>query len=342
MNPSDSPSTQPSPASQPSLDPTETTVTPDPALAPTAQTLAAYEFRHAGWTLYRNLTYRALAGLSLQLRVPYSRLQRFTECGSTAWVLRHRQDPARFRFALDCCHDRFCVPCSHARTQIVAENLSRKVANTPHRLLTLTLKSNHDTLEDQITRLFRSFRRLRSRSLWKQRCHGGAVLLELTWNPETTLWHPHLHVILEGLFLPHTFVKSAWLDITGDSSIVDIRLIRNRDHVIRYITKYVTKPVSAKVTRNADALQQAIVALAGRKTLFTFGTWSRWKLLDPHDSHEWTLYSHAASLDFGLPRDEALNALIRQHYDDWARGSGPAEVTIRAPPAEQPHDYDEW
>lgn len=328
--------TQPSEHS--SVHPVESTDGRQNALASRPGDCLAYAFRHSSWEAHRHLTYTALAALTLHALLPASRLERFSDCGRSAWVLQHKIEPNRYRIALDCCHDRFCVPCSNARGHIVAENLARKLGPDPHRLLTLTLKANHDPLNAQLDRLFRCFKRLRGRSLWKDRCRGGAAFLELTYNADTTCWHPHLHVVIEGKFLPHAAVKSAWLDITGDSSIVDIRPIRERQAAITYITKHVTKAVPASVVTNSDALRTAIYALHGRKTLFCFGCWSRWKLLDPHDPSEWVLFSHANGLGFGLPANHELEFEILDYYERWKLGDEPNDFTIRAPPQ---RDFDE-
>jgi hypothetical protein len=338
VNPSDSPSTLPAPAFLTPVHPRETTVAPETALAPRPEDCGAYDFRHAGWHFYRTLTYSALQILASRAIVPLSRVQRFTDCGRTAWILRHTQDPNLFRIALDCCHDRFCVPCSQSRAQVVAENLSRKLGHTPHRLLTLTLRSTNDPLNSQLDRLLKSFKRLRSRTFWRERCDGGAALLELTRNTDTKLWHPHLHVIMQGSFIPHAALKAIWLDITGDSSILDIRLIRHRDHVIKYVSKYATKPASPAVLRDPDALSECIQALAGRKTIFAFGSWARWKLLDPHDSGEWQLYCHANALPFGFPEDLPLRQAIAPLFEQWAHHDGPNQFRVRAPPLDPDPD----
>ena len=120
--------------------------------------------------------------------------------------------------------------------------------------------------------------------------------------------------------------------MTGDSSIIDIRLIRTVDHVVRYVTKYVTKPLSAELTRHGATLLTAILALTGRKTLFTFGTWARWHLLDPHDSHDWQLYSHVEALPYGTDDAMPLNDLLMERFYQWAQHGADAEFTIRGPP----------
>lgn len=332
MNLFDSPCTLPAPSPLTSVHPQETTDAPEPASTLPETPEPRYAFRHASWKFYRTLTLDALTRLSRQGRISPVRSERFADCGRTAWILRHNQHPDRYKVVLDCCHDRFCVPCGRTRAHVVAENLTRKLAPAPHRLLTLTLRHSDTPLHRQLTRLFLSFKRLRSRTFWRERVTGGAAVLELTFNSATRLWHPHLHVILQGSYLPQPSLRALWLDITGDSSIVDIKLIRDAPGVVSYITKYITKPLPPPLYNDPDTLESAIVALTNRKTVFTFGTWVRWHLLDPHDSSDWTLYSHVAALPYALPDAEALNDRILACYHAWYDGTGPPEFTIRGPP----------
>lgn len=54
----------------------------------------------------------------------------------------------------------------------------------------------------------------------------------------------HVHAIIYHPFIPFTELKNAWLKITGDSYIVDIRSTekRNTRQVVNYVLKYITKP----------------------------------------------------------------------------------------------------
>jgi hypothetical protein len=102
---------------------------------------------------------------------------------------------------------------------------------------------------------------------------GGVYFLELTFNERTALWHPHLHVIFEGAYLPHPVAKSTWLDVTADSFVVDVRALNGASGAAGYVTKYATKAVGASIWTNAGRLDEAMGALAGRRCFQTFGDW---------------------------------------------------------------------
>lgn len=284
------------PPSLSSVHPLETPVTTKPrspfADTPPPVRVSDGTFRHSSWRHDRDRIQRALGEVAEPLR----RQEAFASCGDSFWILRDRRDPRHFRLAADFCHDRFCVPCARARAALLRRNLESRLTSPPYRFLTLTLRATPEPLSDTITRLYRCFRRLRTRALWRERVSGGCAFLELTRNAATSLWHPHLHVILEGAYLPQPALAHLWLQVTGDSSIVDIRFIRSSSSAIHYVAGYVSKTLPSSVLRDPDSLKTAILALKGRRLLLTFGTWARWRLLKDPDATSWDLCFHLAEL----------------------------------------------
>lgn len=278
------------PESETRLDPTETPVTSKPAPLPDDWCDPARDmdhgFRHQGWARDRERIYRVLAWSTIS----HSRKAAFRKCGSNHLILRHREDQQRFKIVPQHCHDRLCVPCGADRRATIQANLNSLVSEREHRFLTLTIRHAHETLEYLVHRLYRCFRRLRQKSLWRDRVDGGAAFLEISYTVETDTWHPHLHVLLDGRYIPKADLQQAWLDVTGDSKNADIRIVRSKRQVISYITKYATKPLPTPVIRMEWLLHEAIPVLAGRRTILTFGTWSRWQILKKPTDDLWELY----------------------------------------------------
>lgn len=236
------------------------------------------------------------------------------------------------KFVIDTCHDRFCMPCGRHRAAVISENLNRKLGSEPHRFLTLTLKHSDTPLAAQLDRLFNAFKRLRNRAFWKEVVTGGASFFEVTWNAYDRRWHPHLHVIIAGSYLPKAFVKLAWKEITGDSDIVKIQFIRHRDHVVHYACKYATKPLHHTVICDSDALAECVLALSDRKLISCFGAWAKWALLEEVSDGEWTLFAHVdAALD-GSSIDLHTLRQIQAAWNAFATGTGPATFTLDRPP----------
>lgn len=279
----------------------------------------AETFRHASWHQRRLRVARALARANASLR----RRGAFASCGCQAWILRDATNPHNYKAIPDFCHDRWCVPCANGRAARVTANLLDHLQNRHVRFITLTLKASPDTLRARIDRLLSAFGKLRRRASWKDRVTGGAGFLEITRGREGGHWHPHLHLIVEGRYFPKQLLVDTWLELTGDSYVVDIKLIREPAIVARYVTKYASKPLDSKLLKEHAALVEAIDSLRGRKLLYAFGTWARWQLLAKPTLEGWILYGHVNELLYrSLMGDEVAHMilLVLQHSDDAFTG----------------------
>jgi len=223
------------------------------------------------------------------------------------WVLRSTTDPSQFRTVQDTCKSRWCKPCYRSRAHLIRHRLSQHLDARPVRFLTLTLRNAEVSLKFQTDRLYKAFRGLRLTPLWKSRVLGGCAFLEVKIGKKSGLWHPHLHVLVQGRYIDMPRLRAEWLRLTGDSDNVDIRLIRQREEVLNYVTKYTTKTcdisnrsddpaANGTPVMEHDVLVEAMRALRGRRAIITFGEWRTYKLLKPEDSGEWTVYAHEHEL----------------------------------------------
>jgi hypothetical protein len=280
--------TAPAAASAPSLlDPLETTVeppsnrsswgvvreSPDPARA-------AF---HATWEKHRDAIYRTLASDPSTTE----RAARFAACGSAAWVLRSPDEPGRYRVVANRCHDRFCLRCQQTRARRLAAALLEALPDEQLRFVTLTIRHSEDPLAKQIDHLLRSFRRLRQRRWWKERVPGGVGFLEVKRSRDGNAWHPHLHLIVCGSYLPHAELSAEWRIVTRGSFIVDVRAVDNRDKVRRYVTDYASKPMSYACTRTPEVLSEALAALKNRRLMLRFGSFPAPVLPEPERLIGW-------------------------------------------------------
>jgi len=241
-------------------------------------------FRHGFWRRKREAVMLELRSLD----VPADRQARFHDCGSTSWVLQSKADPGVYRLASNKCRDRFCDACSVEKRRTVCANVQRCLTGLDLRLLTLTLRAGDDPLDDQLRRLYCSFRKFRQYKAIHPLMAGGLFFLELTLNSKTRQWHPHLHVLFQGDYIPHEIIKHAWHQVTGDSYIVDIRRIGDSARAAAYVAKYAGKSLDSRVWHDYHRLREAMTALAGRRTFQTFGTWTDLKLSRiPEDLDDW-------------------------------------------------------
>lgn len=240
-------------------------------------------FRHSGWRPSRRKIREALQrGDASQ-----SRLDAWDGCGRDAWVLRSCEPPHRLKIASGNCHDRFCVPCADDRSGRLGRRIRDKVPAAGITFLTLTLADAEPSLSELIDKLIKSFRRLRSWSLWKDRVDGGVSFIEIKWNAEKRRWHPHIHAIMEATYIPHGSVSAEWKRITGTSFIVHIKRPPSAETVIRYVTKYGSKPLDMSFVNDPDRLDEAIASLKGRHLCTAFGSWRGWLLTDDDGAEQW-------------------------------------------------------
>lgn len=141
--------------------------------------------------------------------------------------------------------------------------------NAP-RFVTLTLKHRQETLRQSHDRLQQSFKKLRKEPVWKANVVGGCAVVEITRNPATKRWHTHLHLVIDGSFLPQASLSKAWKRCTGDSEIVDVRAVHDTSKVAKYIAEYVAKPQDLH-TWESDAVLEFATHMHGRRMVATFG-----------------------------------------------------------------------
>lgn len=241
-------------------------------------------FRHSSWARTRWAIYHALRRTGVDERV----LHRFEQCGQFMTVWSDPASPDRYQVRGNFCKHRYCLPCAQNRSRLIASNIHHAIDGQVVRFITLTLKHTDQPLADQIDALGTYFTRLRRRTFWIQHVTAGAWFLELTYNREADRWHPHLHVIVRGRYMPHEGLRGAWHDVTKASFIVDIRLVRDPDRAAAYVSKYASKPMATDYVKHEDRLDEAVAALHGRRMCGTFGDWRNLRLTElPEDDTDW-------------------------------------------------------
>ncbi|MCK5641753.1 MAG: protein rep [Gammaproteobacteria bacterium] len=286
-------------------------------------------FRHSGWKRDRVTVYRALARTGQSA----SRLQGFSACGDNAYVLKSDEDPPRYRVAGSSCHDRFCQVCASERSQAIALNVIQAIGTDRVRFVTLTLRQQHRPLAETIDALYQAFRKLQRLKQWRQRVKAGVGFLELKYKEQSGLWNCHLHLLVTGKFIPKRDLSAWWHTITGDSMIVKIKLPGDAEGVTRYVTKYASKPLNNSYLQFPRALDEAIVAIKGRRMATTFGGWRGVLLVDHPNEDAW---ENLGPLDQWIARaadgDEHAVNLLRQINAARADTAIAVHNAARAPP----------
>ena len=110
------------------------------------------------------------------------------------------------------------------------------------RFATFTVKhGREDSLQATLGKLNKGWQKLLRRKEWKHHVDGGVSSLEVTWHQDNG-WHPHLHVVFDGVYFPQKKLRALWHEVTGDSYVVDVRAVD--EGVISEMSKYLSKPSS--------------------------------------------------------------------------------------------------
>lgn len=241
------------------------------------------EFRHGGWTVRRCQVWASLKRIGTR----DANLTMFAQCGSSLWLKRNTEG-TDVKLVCNKCHNRMCIPCGNDRAALITENLAQILDAKHTRFMTFTLRHSQTPLRDQLHRLRHSFNMLRRHKSWKESVRGGAAFLEVKISEKDGMWHPHLHLMVEGQFWDQREISREWHCVTGDSSIVHIKAMDDVAAMARYVTKYVTKPASKEIFCDAEKLDEFICAMKGQRLCFTFGSWRGLKLEEvPDDNVTW-------------------------------------------------------
>lgn len=254
----------------------------------TVEPLTAEEktFRHKNWLAKRE---RVIVELQRSGASDHKCVD-FEECGNQMSI-RYSPSERRYSIHANCCHCRHCEPCMRSRGQLIAKNLHAALCSrykSDFRFITLTLKHSNLALRAQIKRLYTCFKKLRAGKLWKRTQKGGAAMLEVKYDAGKRAWHPHLHIVSEGDFVNQWQLSAEWLRVTGDSPIVDVRLLKSDRDAAYYVAKYITKGTSDSVWLDSESAQEWIAAIKGVRICYTFGIWKGEKLTKkPPDPKDW-------------------------------------------------------
>lgn len=234
---------------------------------------------------------------------PVNRVRRFAACGAASYV-EYNPEEGRHRVKGFFCGDRFCRPCSTARSARGRRAVLAVAEGVFLRFVTLTLRANSDPLDVSLSRLLKSFANLRSAKIWKDNVKGGVAVVEIKRGRGSGLWHVHLHALIHGRRVDQADLSYAWLRATGDSFRVDIRAVREKEKGAAYVCKYLGKGFDQSVLASPEDLRECVIALGGRRLLIPFGDWfGRFGKPDAEPQQGWKLvgglHSIIAAADAG-------------------------------------------
>jgi hypothetical protein len=194
-------------------------------------------------------------------------------------------DEVRLHAANFCKKHLLCPFCAMRRgakyLQVYKQRLDVVLAENPKLrafMVTLTVKDGENLLE-RFTHLRKALKRYQEqrRNALKGQRHveyakaiGGVMSIEIKRGKNSGLWHPHVHMIWLCNDVPSASqLSKEWLELTGDSYIVDVREFYGESVVDGFLEvfKYALKFSDMKLADNWEAFQ----TLKAKRLVDNFG-----------------------------------------------------------------------
>jgi hypothetical protein len=227
-------------------------------------------------------TARLRGALAINYAIGSPTAQRYLRCGQDAYVyaLVAGGEVHRAKITRNWCKCRACYACQRRLAHTVAPRIEAIVrAMQWPTMITLTLRHDEgDSLRELLTQLQSSWLRLTRTSIWKS-VRGGVKILEVKHGDNG--WHPHLHAIVDCKWIARDALRAEWSRITGGSYMVDVRRVSDAAEAAGYVAKYTTKTESFT---DFATLTEYAAAMHGKRTMSTFGEWSKVSLARAEDA----------------------------------------------------------
>lgn len=217
-----------------------------------------------------------------------SKADLLSECRSNAWFTRHIET-GEIRVASNACHLRWCPVCCEARKNYIGHSVAEWLKDLKYpKLMTLTLKHRDIPLLHQVTDLYRYFVQLRKLKDFRNIVTGGVWFFQIKLSKHDGKWHPHIHCVVSGKYMPRTLLRRMWVEITTDSTIIDIRSVKDPAGCSLEVARYAAKPGPLRDLDLNHAVELVSV-MHGRRLCGTWGTGRRVSLRPPKfkDKDQW-------------------------------------------------------
>lgn len=245
-----------------------------------------------------------------------NRAIRMSDCRRIAWFCRNDVS-GQVRVLANHCKQRWCPLCGAAKKTVIAREIEKWLPTTQYpKMMTLTLLHTSESLPDQINHLYNSFRKLRKTKLLTKNVPGGVWFFQITFNGKTQMWHPHIHCLMSGNYVSMSKLSRLWLKITGDSKIVNIKLVNNFVSASHEVARYCARPSPIK---NLPLSQRTEIftAMEGRRLCGTWGTARKLHLshLDNDEPGKWIPLARWSTLRNSLETNSEARQILQAWYD---------------------------
>ena len=245
------------------------------------------------------------------------KLDRLRSCRTGAFFYRNSETGA-VRVGSQSCHLRHCPLCSKTKVLTIKENVTGwlKKARYP-KLVTFTLRHSENPISEQIDKLYESFKAIRRNGIIKNSCYGGIWFFQIKKSENDGLFHPHIHCLVAGKYIPQSKLAQKWFHITGDSHVVDVRMVKDPATCARHVSRYAANPCSLKPL-NLDECVTIAEALDNRRLCGTWGECRKLKLtsIPEIDKTHWHKIASWSAVIENKDCDDNAKAIL----DAWRKG----------------------
>lgn len=222
--------------------------------------------RHASWMRARSKLLTALRSDPASER----RALRLEGCGRSG-RFQITADGKSVRIFAYYCGDRLCRRCSLSRACRMAKNVESFTARKVIRFVTLTRRTDRETLAEAIAGLRRSFQRVVRTEFWKEKITGTIWFYEITRGLRGDHWHCHIHGLCSGEWFSARDLSRTWERSSNGSYIVDVRRANNQDEIAWYCTTYAAQILDEDILNNPSLTLEAAHALRSVRLCGTHG-----------------------------------------------------------------------
>ena len=244
-------------------------------------------------------------------------------CRTRAWFVRNREDGS-IRVASNACRLRWCPICAESRQNYIRHQVQEWFQTARHpKFLTLTIKHSQQDLISQIDKIYDCWRKMRKNPFFSKNCTGGIWFFQICRNSQRAEWHPHIHAIITGNYMNYRLLREIWLEYTGDSHIVDIKVIRDPKIIGEYVARYAARPLKLAGIPFKEGIE-AMTALYGRRIAGSWGTgrgitFRPKKIPDPQN---WEYMGGWTTIHAISTYDERAKAIVEAYHQNQPLGEG--------------------